>query len=85
MANEEDPKEVARKERNSPEVQRLLRQFVTDGPKGNSPDYKKNLEAALSNKCLDCDGFGKMAVHGQKYVLSETNCPTCDGTGKKVP
>ena len=42
MPTDEDPKEEARKERNLPGVERLLRQFITDGPKGNSPEYKKN-------------------------------------------
>jgi hypothetical protein len=45
MPNEEDPKEVARKERNTPEVARLLRQFTgTDGPKGNSRAYQEGWE-----------------------------------------
>ncbi len=80
---EEDPKEVARKEAKTPEVQRLLRQFLTlDGPKGNSKAYKENLEKALTDKCLDCDGFGTIGI---KYVRSEEKCPSCDGTGKKVP
>ncbi len=81
---EEDPKEVARKEAKTPEVQRLLRQFLTlDGPKGNSKNYKENLEKALENKCLDCDGFGTIGISG-KYVRSEEKCPSCDGTGKKT-
>ncbi len=83
MSLEEDPKEVARKEAKTPEVQRMLRQFMTDGPKGNSKSYKENLEASLVNKCLDCDGFGTIGT-AVKYVRTEVKCPSCDGTGKKV-
>jgi hypothetical protein len=36
-----DPKELARQTRGTPEVERLLRQFVTDGEKGNTPEYKR--------------------------------------------
>ncbi len=85
MSLEEDPKEVARKEAKTPEVQRLLRQFLTiDGPKGNSKTYKENLEKAMYAKCLDCDGFGTIGTV-VKYVRTEEKCPTCDGTGKKIP
>ncbi len=82
MSLEEDPKEVARKEAKTPQVQQLLRQFMIDGPKGNSKRFKDNLENALANKCLDCDGFGTIGLAG-KYERTEEKCPSCDGTGKK--
>ncbi len=78
---EEDPKEAARLERKSPEVEKLLRQFVTDGPKGNSKKFKDNLEAALANKCENCNGFGKT---GEGYVRTEI-CACCKGSGKISP
>lgn len=40
MPNEEDPKIVARNERRTPEVEKMLRQFVGDGPKGNTDAYR---------------------------------------------
>lgn len=85
MSLEEDPKEVAKKEARSPEVQRLLRQFVNnDGPKGNTPEYKENLGKALELKCLSCDGFGSIGIAGQKpWIRTSEKCHDCDGTGKK--
>lgn len=42
---EEDPKIVARNERKSPEVEKLLRQFLsTDGPKGVTDEYRARHE-----------------------------------------
>lgn len=85
MANEEDPKEAARIEAKSPQVQKLLRQFMTDGPKGNTPTYKNNLEQALSNLCLSCDGFGTVGIAGKPpHIRSEEKCRDCNGTGKKT-
>ncbi len=88
---EEDPKEVARKEAKTPQVQRLLRQFLKmDGPKGSSEAYKENLGKALESLCLDCDGFGTQAFTPlpggrtfSKYERTQMPCPSCDGTGKK--
>lgn len=82
MSGEEDPKEAARIEAKSPQVQRLLRQFMTDGPKGNSTQYKDNLEAALSDKCEPCDGFGTKPGPS-KYERSSEKCEACGGSGKK--
>jgi hypothetical protein len=49
--HEEDPKEVARKERDTPEVSRLLRQFTNlDGPKGSSRAYKEGWERIFGKK-----------------------------------
>lgn len=84
MSGEEDPKEAAKKEARSPQVQQLLRQFMTDGPKGNSPTYKENLEQALSNSCLTCDGFGTVGIAGKPpHIRSEEKCRDCNGSGKK--
>jgi len=84
MSGEEDPKEAARIEAKSPQVQKLLRQFMTDGPKGNSPTYKENLEQALSNSCLSCDGFGTVGIAGKPpHIRSEEKCRDCNGSGKK--
>lgn len=48
MANEEDPKEVARKEMLRPDTQRLLRDLCGyDGPKGNSRKYKRGWDLAF--------------------------------------
>lgn len=78
---EEDPKAAAKKERNTPQVERMLRQFLSvDGPKGNTAQYKAQYEQIFGNKCLDCDGFGE--VGGLK---SGIRCTTCDGSGKKIP
>lgn len=41
MSSEEDPKQIAKDERKRPEVERLLRQFLTDGTKGNSPEFQR--------------------------------------------
>jgi DnaJ-class molecular chaperone len=72
-------KDDARKELNTKEARQMLRQFMnTDGPKGASEDYRKGWDAAFKDKCLDCDGWGEVGDKRQK-------CPTCDGTGKKVP
>ena len=73
---EEDPKEVARKERKTVEVERGLRQFLKlDGPKGNTRRYLDNYEATFGNKCEPCDGFGAVPGKGA--------CITCNGTGRK--
>jgi hypothetical protein len=54
--NEEDPKEVARKERNTPEVSRLLRQFTDlDGPKGNSRAYQEGWERIFGEQEEEAD------------------------------
>jgi hypothetical protein len=40
-----DGKEVARKARNTPEVERSLRQFLNhDGPKGNNKNYDRRYD-----------------------------------------
>ncbi len=88
---EEDPKEVARKEAASPQVQRLLKQFKTlESTNANTKRFIKNYEEIFGGKCLDCDGFGTVAfapiLGGRdfgKYHRTEQKCPTCDGTGKK--
>lgn len=41
MANEEDAKEAARLERKTPQVERLLKQFIGDGERANTAEYKK--------------------------------------------
>lgn len=75
--SEEDPKEVAKKERKTPQVERLLRQFLkTDGPKGATNAYKEGWERIFGNKCQACDGFGTIAGRGK--------CVECDGTGNAV-
>ena len=57
---------------------------MTDGPKGNSPTYKENLEQALSNSCLTCDGFGTVGIAGKPpHIRSEEKCRDCNGSGKK--
>ncbi len=85
MSVEEDPKEVAKKERRSPEVERLLRQFRSiESCNANTEIYVENHEKIFSNKCLDCDGFGTVGISG-KYTRTEEKCPSCDGSGKKVP
>jgi hypothetical protein len=62
MANEEDPKQVAKQERQRPEVERMLRQFLnTDGPKGNKDAYREGWERIFGEKkeaepflCVNC-------------------------------
>lgn len=76
MPNEEDPKEVARIERKTPQVEKLLRQFLqVDGPKGNSAAFQEGWDRTFANKCIECDGFGTIAGRGQ--------CQFCDGSGVK--
>lgn len=75
MSNEEDPKIVARNERKTAQVERLLRQFLkTDGPKGATSAYKDGWDRIFGNKCAECDGFGTVAGRGA--------CQFCAGTGK---
>ena len=78
---EEDPKEVARLERKTPQAERLMKQFCKLESSVNASAYKAGYELAFANKCLDCDGWGAI---GTGYC-KETPCPTCDGTGKKIP
>ena len=85
MEDEHDPKLVATKARKHPEVEKMLRSFMPDGPKGNSKTYKENLEAALSNCCLDCDGFGTVGIKGRPpHFRTSEKCSACDGSGKKT-
>lgn len=66
MSLEEDPKEVARKERQTPEVEKLLKQFLqTDGPKGNSRAFRSNWERTFE-KCGEC-----------RVPFEENRCPQC--------
>lgn len=62
---EEDPKIVARNERNHPDVERSLRQFLNhDGPKGSRDEYRnavcwcfecgRHLRVEGSERCLKC-------------------------------
>ncbi len=90
MSGEEDPKEAAKKEVRSAQVQQLLRQFMTDGPKGNTKNYKENIGRAIELKCLSCDGFGTQAftpIPGgktyTKYERTSLPCTDCDGSGNK--
>lgn len=55
---EEDPKEVARIERKSPEVERGLRQFMQlDGPKGTSEEYRAKYDLIFKGAdCFRCGG-----------------------------
>lgn len=65
----EDPKIVARDERKRPEVEKLLRQFIGDGAKGNTPAYKRGHEFA----------FGKDAAFKARVLaLMETHGMTFD-------
>lgn len=72
---EEDPRDVAKRERNSPEVERLLRQFLnTDGAKGNTETYRDAYARIFEKECTHlgtrtfscdrwwCDDCGKDVV-----------------------
>lgn len=71
-SNEEDPKEVAKKELRTPEAQKLLRQFVnTDGPKGNSAAYQEGWERTFGKKSYFCDACGTSEGMGEEDILCE--------------
>lgn len=81
MSAEDDPKAAAKRARNTPQAERMLRQFLSvDGPKGNTENYKEQYARIFGDKCLDCDGFGEVGG-----LQSGIKCTTCDGTGKKNP
>lgn len=83
MSLEEDPKEVARKERKTVEADRLMKQFCNMESSVDPSKYKAGHDKAFRNLCLDCDGFGTIGISG-KYARTEEKCASCDGTGKKV-
>ncbi len=93
MEDEDDPKLVARKELATPQVQRLLKQFKKlESTNANTKTVIKNYEEIFGGACLDCDGFGTVAFTSilggkefSKYQRTEQPCPSCDGTGKKIP
>lgn len=47
---EEDPREAAKQELRRPETQRLLRQWMPDGPKGATPAYRRGWELAFETE-----------------------------------
>lgn len=80
IVNEDDPKEVARQERNSPECQRLLRQFVnTDGPKGTTRAYRNNFDTIFRKTCQLCGTVRKSSetveYEPDKYRCAEPCVP----------
>lgn len=71
---EEDPKIVARNERNHPDVERSLRQFLNhDGPKGSRDEYRnaecwcfrceRHLRAEGSILCAKCVEFAEAKAY----------------------
>lgn len=83
MSLEEDGKEVARKERATPQCDQLMKQFCKLESSVDPRKYKNGHEVAFSNLCLSCDGFGTVGTKGD-YQRSDKKCGDCDGTGKKV-
>ena len=91
MSLEEDPKEVARKERKTPQCDQLMKQFCKMESSVDPVKYKAGHDLTFSNKCLDCDGFGTVPYtpilgssrNPDKYTRTDQPCPSCDGTGKK--
>ena len=54
---EEDPKDVAKRERGTPQVEQLLRQFSgIDGPKGVTPEYRRNWARVFGRKTNEHSG-----------------------------
>lgn len=77
VAVEEDPKEAARKERKTPQVEKLLRQFMDlDGPKGTSKAYRANYDSIFEADCFWCKchkkksemrGVDQLIVNGETH------------------
>ena len=64
----EDPKDVAKRERKRPEVERLLRQFVGDGPRGATPAYKRGHAFAFDWPQAKKDALNElMRTHGYTF------------------
>lgn len=52
MSAEDDPQAAAKRERKTPEVERLLRQFLrTDGPAGHSEAYREAYARIFEKDC----------------------------------
>lgn len=79
MSNEEDPKETIRKERKTPQTERLLRQFLSlESGNYASAAYRAGYDAAMRGsaprvvaaRCRDCDyvanTFAEADWHGRQ-------------------
>lgn len=69
--NEDDPKEVARQERQKPGVEKLLRQFLSaDGPKGASAAYRIGWLRAFGRRTGEHSG----ELDGEGSICNDGDC-----------